>query len=158
MSDFRIKCLLDDVLEFWRMNGEALLTCIGDLRGFCVSVNSESIVIQAAKRYALYFDTLCIEDPLFGTASVMRQHGERPGQNLLGTMRAKFLSLLLLEPLIEAAIEDPIVVIYPGPHFLRSLFDPTFSENSDFESSYTRQVLAFFEDILGPLQGLEDLV
>jgi len=118
---YKVNHLLDDVLLFWANNrrpledaisqSDKLNTQVGDLNG------RSHYYMDAALRLGLYFDCICLLDPL----AIAAQRRETMDDFLTGKnddpeliqLLLCFLELRTLEPLIASDTDSPIAIVMP---------------------------------------------
>lgn len=156
-DDYKIKCLSDDIVDFWKCNGATLLKCIEEYPGFCLSLNVEAPVHQLIRKHALYFDTLCIEDQLFSQMVYYLQKEEDLSKTNYAYLRGKAISIMALEQFIKSDTNNPIAIIYPDPRRLREIVDSNSNISSGFFGQAKSNIINFFKEIIGPVKNFEDL-
>ena len=125
--DHSVRELLDDVWDFWEKNGDNLRAAIRNTSYLVTQVGDLSATgvgyIDACCRLGLYFDSICIVDPIFCAASTRK----RKDRDHLDIASADFSLPQLLEsiivmhalaPLIQSDTECPIVIVAPPSHTL----------------------------------------
>jgi hypothetical protein len=153
--------LLNDVFVFWKTNREALqnaLQCseklstqVGDLNG------NSRYYSNATLRLGLYFDNICLIDPL----SIMAQRRETKEKSLTGRnddswlagILVNYLEIIRVKPLLLSQTDLPIAILIPPGGLIWG--DNKF--NSVFEIS-KNNTLALFADVLGEqIESTRDL-
>lgn len=156
-ADYRTQRLVNDIIAFWLRNGDRMLDAIAHCKGFATSIFAESTPLEQFKKYGLYFDMVCIEDRIFGDAAIAKVHDVPIGPYLYGGFRGKYLGLLLLEPLLAANTDPPLVVVYPDPHSLALLREGPQALSSTFTSSVNQKTLSFFQRLFPSITTPEEL-
>lgn len=115
---FKLRDLLVDVQSFWQQNSAAVLEWIAKTQVLCFLCNLPFTPfenIATISRFGLYFDTICITDPLYLPADSWRaqQMHDNPGAHE-AIYLVPFFEMLTLEELVATRCDPPIAIVYPA--------------------------------------------
>ena len=115
---YRIRALLTDIAEFWKQHSAAMVQWIEQSTALCLSYNAPYVDLEKVasfRRLGLYFDTLCVTDPLFlPTESWRANQIALTDAPMESGYLIWFFLLLRLEPLFLADCDPPLAVLYPS--------------------------------------------
>jgi len=143
--------LLSEVFIFWKTHQEELQNALMDSEKLCTQVGdlngNSRYYSNATLRLGLYFDCICLVDPL----SIMAQRRETKEKSLTGMnndswlaeILVNYLEIIRLKPLLLSQTDLPIAIIIPPGGLIWG--DNKF--NSTFEIS-KNNTLALFADVL----------
>lgn len=120
----RIRDLLQEVAKFWRDHGNNLIVALQSSECQCIVWQNPDVhgSVAYAKAFGVYFDTVCVRDPLLYASRRLNEvyeshaHGSvTPNPEFLANKALlDSLSLLLLQPLCVCSAEYPVAVVFPG--------------------------------------------
>ncbi len=119
--DHIIKSLLDDVMEFWRVNMKELHNSIKESSNLITQIGEISShgfgYDNACTRLGVYFDAICVLDPLYIAAK--KQHMHKQSYSIVDlsfSLNQLLESVLIIDrisPLMKSETDIPIAIIVP---------------------------------------------
>lgn len=151
---FKLRALLQDVAEFWKANASAVVDWISSSDALCLSCNAfYNITLDESsfRKLGLYFDTLCIADPLYlpadsNTATEMRSSSAPIEMRFL----AFYFFTLNLERVFLADCDPPLAVLYAPLSYLN------ISDDESIEARACELGLQFVGELVAPGKGAKD--
>lgn len=152
--------LFKEIWDFWQVNGEEIRSAIREMDYISLWKALGSFDIEPTiRKFSLYFDTICIQDPLqydFRVEEYHREIGDYQSVYKKTTMFAGYLLLTKLEDLFLADCVPPICVIYPSCLFSNYNFND--ASDQKYALDMTKRFLASLADIDSEGKTLEEVV